>query len=142
MRDGDTPGWVAGILDSDWFWLLTRLVVSFMFWITGVNWIMDFPQASGAAGMVGLSPAGVWGAVLIVFYFAASLLMILDRWLWLGAGACGVFTLLAIFLVHPFWTMPPEEGAIHWLTVKEHITVIGGLMAVAVASHLRRSRRP
>ena len=137
----DTPDWVAGILHNDAFWLLTRLMACFMFWITGIEWLMTPAKAAGAAGMVGLWPPAVFGWVLIAFYLLGSLAILFDRYVWLVAGAFGVFTLLAILLVHHLWTFPAEQRAQQWLVAKEHLTVIGGLMALAVASHMRRHVR-
>lgn len=134
----DEPSFIADILASDWLWLVARIVLSFMFWITGIQWILNFSSATGAAGSVGLSPPGFWGAVLIAFYLLGSLAIILDRWMWLATGAFGVFIVLTLVLVHRFWTQPPEQAAKTWLEVKEHITVIGGLMSVAIASYFRR----
>lgn len=136
MRD-DEPGFIAEILESGWFWLLTRIIAAFMFWITGLGWIVNLQGAAGAAGSVGLSPAGVWGVALILFYLAGSAAIIADRYLWLAAGAYAVFTLLTIIMVHHWWTMPADQAHEAWLTAKEHVTVIGGLMALAVASHWR-----
>lgn len=62
---------------------------------------------------------------------AGSLLVILNRWTWLGAGALGVFTALTIPIAHTFWTMEEPLKTVEFYIVMEHITVIGGLMLAA-----------
>ena len=139
--NGDTPHWVESLLLSDGLWLAARVLITFLFWMTAINWIADFRQAEGAAADVGLTPHALWGAFLIGFYLVGSLLIITDRMMWLGAGAFGVFIVLTIVLVHRFWTLPAAPAAVEWNEVKEHITVIGGLIAVCIASAARRQLR-
>ena len=139
--NGDTPHWVESLLLSDGLWLAARVLITFLFWMTALNWIVDFRQAEAAAADVGLTPHALWGAVLIGFYLVGSLLIICDRMMWLGAGAFGVFIVLTIVLVHHFWSMPAAQAAVEWNEVKEHITVIGGLIAVCIASAARRRLR-
>lgn len=134
----DTPRWIETLLLSNGLWLLARVLLTFLFWMTALNWIADFSQAQGAAGSVGLSPPTLWGALLIGFYLVGSVLIITDRMMWLGAGAFGVFVLLTIVMVHRFWALSGAEFAAEWNEVKEHVTVIGGLMAVCIASAARR----
>jgi transmembrane protein len=70
----------------------------------------------------------------IVTQLGGSLLIILNRWTWLGAGALAVFTALTIPLVHNFWDKDGAAavGAFH--TATEHVTVIGALMIVSILS--------
>jgi transmembrane protein len=62
------------------------------------------------------------------------LLIIFNRWTWLGAGALAVFTALTIPLAHNFWAMEEPLRTMEFYVVMEHITVIGALMVVACAS--------
>ena len=63
-----------------------------------------------------------------------SALVILNRWTWLGAGALGVFTALTILLVHNFWAQSGPEAMVHFFFAAEHVTVLGGLILVAILS--------
>lgn len=137
-RRHDTPQWVESVLMSDALWLLARILLTFIFWMTAINWILDFAQARGAAAAVGLAPEGVWGAILIAFYILGTAAILFDRFMWLGAGAFGVFIFLTIILVHRFWDMTGAEAAASWNEVKGHITMIGPMMIVCIAAQARR----
>ena len=57
---------------------------------------------------------------------------------WLGAGALSVFLLLTIAIVHRFWSLPEPRATLSLYFALEHVSIIGGLLAAAIASHLRR----
>ena len=63
-----------------------------------------------------------------------SLLIIFNRWTWLGAGALAIFTALTIPLVHHFWSMQGPDAIKAFHTATEHVTVIGALMIVSILS--------
>ncbi len=142
LNSNDTPHWVDRFLMSDAAWLAARILVTFLFWLTALEWIVYFSEARDSAELVGLKPPAFWGAVLILFYLVASLMVIFDRMMWLAAGALGVFTFLTIILAHQFWNMTGAEAEATWNEVKEHITVIGGLIGMCIASRQRRRLHP
>lgn len=79
----------------------------------------------------GLQPATLFNVAVIVTQLGGSILIILNRWTWLGAGALAVFTALTVPIAHSFWAMQEPFKTIEFHVVMEHITVIGGLMVVA-----------
>ncbi len=79
----------------------------------------------------GLEPAVAFNIAVIVTQIGGSLLVILNRYAWLGAGALAVFTALTIPIAHNFWAMEEPMKTLEFYVVMEHITVIGGLMVVA-----------
>jgi transmembrane protein len=129
---------VADALESDWLWHLSRIVVTFMFWYAGFGFLFDFSGAQATMALTGLQPLWLVAALTILVELGASLLIVLDRWVWLGAGALGVFTLLTIPLVHHFWTMEGGAAISARLESEEHLTVVGGLMILSIASHVRK----
>jgi transmembrane protein len=60
------------------------------------------------------------------------LLVILNRWTWLGAGALGVFTALATVLAHQFWTLDGVERVRELNAFLEHLAIIAGFVLVAM----------
>ncbi|MDB5563249.1 MAG: DoxX family protein [Hyphomicrobiales bacterium] len=132
-----TPRFVAAILRSSWLWLLTRLLVTFMYWYAAIGFIIDFSGAQAAMGMSGMQPAWLIAGLTIAVQLIGSALIILDRATWLGAGMLGVFTLLTIPLVHHFWNMTGLEAMQAMLESEEHVTVVGGLIAVSILSTVR-----
>jgi transmembrane protein len=72
--------------------------------------------------------------LVIIVQLGGSLLIFLNRWTWLGAGALAVFTALTIPLVHHFWAMPEPQATSSFHTATEHVTVIGALMLASILS--------
>lgn len=122
---------ISHLLLEPRFALATRIVLCLPFWWSGLNKLVDF--SSGAAEMagIGLTPGWLFNGLTVLVQLGGSLLVILNRWTWLGAGALGVFTALATLLAHQFWTL---EGAprVHELnTFLEHLSIIAGFVLVA-----------
>ena len=133
-----TPNWVARILESEWLWLVARVVITFMYWYAGIGFLVDFQTAQATMGMSGIQPLWLIAALTIAVQLIGSGLIIADRAVWFGAGMLAVFTLLTIPLVHHFWTMEGAERIQNMLESEEHITVVGGLIGISILSHVRR----
>ena len=133
-----TPRFIDDILKSDWLWHASRLLIAFMYWYAGIGFALDFQGAQQAMASAGIQPLWLVAALTILVEIGGSLLIILDRMVWLGAGALGVFTILTIPLVHHFWTMTGMEALQARLESEEHLTVIGGLIIVSILSVVRR----
>ena len=116
---------------SNWFGLLARIVLTYMFWASGLAKLIDFNGGMAEMAQFGLQPAAVFNTLVIITQLIGSALIIANRWAWLGAGMLGIFTALTIPLVHTFWTMEEPFKTIEFHVVMEHVTVIGGLMVVA-----------
>lgn len=87
-----------------------------------------------------LQPAVAFNIAIIIVQLGDPLLIIQNRRTWLGAGALGVFTALAIPTAHPFWSMTEEPfRAIAFHTAMEHIGMIGALIVVSILAAHRDS---
>ncbi len=130
---------VQRLLRSSWLFHVGALVLTFVYWWSGLNKVIDFPGARAEMAHFGLNPTILFALLTITVQLGGSALVISgSRWAWLGAGALAVFTLATIPLAHRFWEM---EGMIAFLEkalVQEHVTVVGGLIIAAVAAELRR----
>jgi transmembrane protein len=133
-----TPKFIDRILKSDGLWHVSRLTITFMYWYAGIGFALDFQGAEQAMSSTGLQPLWLVAALTIVVEVGGSLLIILDRAVWLGAGALGVFTALTIPLVHHFWNMTGPAAVQAQLESEEHLTVIAGLTIVSILSVVRR----
>jgi len=122
---------ITTITASNWFGLLARIVLTYMFWASGLAKLIDFNGGMAEMAQFGLQPGAVFITLVIITQLGGSALIIANRYTWLGAGALGIFTALTIPLVHTFWTMEEPFRTIEFYVVMEHITVIGGLMVVA-----------
>jgi transmembrane protein len=128
------PAFIVRLLDQSWFALLARIVLTFAFWGSGLAKLINFQEGVAEMAMFNLPQPVLINVLTIVTQLGGSLLIILNRWTWLGAGALAVFTALTIPLVHNFWAKEGAAavGAFH--TATEHVTVIGALMIVSILS--------
>ncbi|USQ51285.1 DoxX family protein [Serratia marcescens] len=124
-------------LDSYWLWLLARLCLMVIFISSGLAKLFDI---EGLAEMraAGLHPAWLFNLASAAVLLTGSVLILLNRWVWLGAGMLSVFLILTIAIVHTFWNMSAPNMQISLYFALEHITVIGGLWVTAIASRLRQ----
>ena len=134
-----TPKPIASLLDSPAFVLLARLLLTFMFWGSGLSKLFNFQAGMGEMAHFGLQPAWLFNTLTIIVQLGGSLLIITNRAAWLGCGALAVFTLVTIPLAHAFWNMEQPMATMEMYVALEHITVVGALMVAAVLS--QRSRR-
>lgn len=131
------PNIIARILDARAFDLLARVLLTLVFWSSGLAKLFDFSGNVAIMEGFGLSPAWLVNTATLILQIGASLLIILNRWVWLATGALAVFTILTIPIAHPFWVKEGEEAFRDMTVALEHVSMIGGLALVAILS--RRS---
>jgi transmembrane protein len=109
-----------------------RVVLCLSFWWSGLSKLLDFSGGTAEMTALGFEPAWLFNVLTIVVQLGGSLLVILNLWTWLGAGALGVFTALATVLAHQFWTLDGLERARELNTFLEHLAIIAGFALVAM----------
>lgn len=129
------------VLHSDWLWLAARLLLSTVFLCSGLLKLWNFEAGRQEVQNLGLAPPALWNGLVVLCLLGCSLLIVLDRYLWLASAALVAFLALAILLVHHFWSLPPMRAAIAMNVALEHISLMGGLVAAAIASATREALR-
>jgi transmembrane protein len=117
-----------------------RIVLCLPFWWSGLTKLLDFSGGTAEMAALGLEPAWLFNALTIFVQLGGSLLVILNRWTWLGAGALGVFTALATVTAHRFWTLDGIERVRELNTFLEHLAIIAGFVLVAILGVGARGR--
>lgn len=135
-----TPFPLSALLDSRAFAVLARIVLTFVFWSAGLGMALDYGETLRTMAHFGLQPAHLWPPAVIATLLAGSILVIANRWAWLGFGMLAVFTALSIPIAHAFWTMSGEERLAHFHVAVEHVSLIGGLMAGAIVNRALERR--
>jgi uncharacterized membrane protein YphA (DoxX/SURF4 family) len=128
----DTPRWIGAILSWPWLLSIARIALTSAFLIGGVQKLVDFPGAVAEQANFGLQPAWVWAAAAILVELAGSALVIIGRWVWLGAGGLGVLTAVAMLTANSFWTMTGHDRLMALNAFLEHLGLIAGLVLVSV----------
>lgn len=127
------PAPIARLLGDTRFAVLAATLLTLPYWTSGIAKLLDLPGALGEARHFGLEPAILTVAATILVQIGGSLLIILGRQAWLGAGALGVFTAIATWIAHPFWQVDDPMARFHERnTFLEHVGLIGGLMLAAI----------
>ena len=127
------PSWVVAILQSRVFHLVARVLMVTTFLVPGIMQPLQFQNAIGEFIHFNLHPPAVYVVASFITLLAGSALVVFGgKWTWLGAGALGIYTGLTIFIAHHFWTMSGPDRLSEMRTMLEHISLIGGLMAIAI----------
>jgi transmembrane protein len=135
------PKWVEAILASPITSLLGRVLLTFLFWSSGLSKLIDFGAAQGEMAHFNLNPPVAFAVAVTAVQLIGSGLIIWGRFAWLGAGMLAVFTLLTIPIAHTFWTMPMPQRMTEMYLVVEHIAVVGALILVSILRWRETSRR-
>lgn len=131
------PSGIAKILESNMLWLIARLLISVLFISSGLAKVFDYENSLAEMRSAGLNPDWFFNISSAFVMLAGSILLLANRLLWLGTGALAIFLFLTIVVVHTFWSYTGEQAQIALFWAIEHVSVIGGLMAVAIAGHFR-----
>lgn len=130
----DTPRWVATVLCWPWLAAAARVALVSAFLIGGVQKSLDFRGAVAEQAHFGLEPAWLWATAAIIVELGGSVLVILGRWVWLGAGGLGVLTAVAMLTANDFWTKAGHERFLAVNAFFEHLGLIAGLVLVSTLS--------
>ena len=125
---------IQDVLGASWFGYTARVLFTFVFWSSGVMKLVRFKAGVAEMEMFGLKPAWAFNVATICIQLIGSALIVFSIHTWLGAGLLALFTALTIPIAHRFWTMPEPMRTLDSCIVLEHVTVIGALMVVAMAS--------
>ncbi|MCS0504600.1 DoxX family protein [Ancylobacter mangrovi] len=134
-----TPALISGILRSPVTAFVARLLLVFMFLGSGIDKLLNFTGAQAEMAHFGLNPPWLFAVLTIVTQLTGGVLILINRATWLGAGVLGVFTLLTIPIVHHFWTMEGDMAQIEFFFAIEHLSVIGGMLLVAILAERART---
>ena len=128
----DTPHWVAELLLIPWTWRLARLGLVSAYLIGGVTKLVDLPAAIAEQEHFGLQPGWLWASLAIIVELVGSALVISGRVVWLGAGALGVLTAVAMCVANDFWSMTGHDRVMALNAFFEHLGLIAGLVLVSI----------
>ena len=113
------------------FALLARLLMALLFLPAGISKIGGFAGTAGYIGSVGLPMPEVGAAIAILVEVGASILLIIGLFTRPAALVLAIFTLVASFFFHAFWSMPAEAQMMQSLMFYKNIAIVGGLLAIA-----------
>ncbi len=114
----------------DWAYALGRVLLALLFLWSGYGKIANVAGTAGYMKSFGmpLPEVLVWVALLVELAGGAMLVLGYKvRW---AALALIVFTVIASFVFHAFWAVPPEQAMGQQINFMKNIAIIGGLLAL------------
>jgi uncharacterized membrane protein YphA (DoxX/SURF4 family) len=103
MNGQSAPQFVQAILEWQWTWPIARFALIVNYLVSGLSKIANFRGGVAEMAQAGM-PAPVVVALLSIFVeLGGSALVLIGRWVWLGAGMLGVFTAIGAVTAHAFW---------------------------------------
>ncbi len=119
--------------------LFARICLTAPFLWAGAYKLVDWQGGLAEMESVGLHPAAAFNLAALLTELGGSALVILNRQVWIGAGALGVFTVLATLIAHRFWDLSGAARAMQLNSFLEHATISAAFIFVTVVA-LRRER--
>lgn len=139
VRSRENPRFVDAVLDWPLTAPIARLALVSAYLLGAVVKAADFPGAVAEQAHFGMNPPAAWALLTIAVEIVGPLLVLTRRWLWLGAGMLGLFTLLAALKANAFWTMSAgHDRSMATNAFVEHIGLIGGFVLVALLDRRER----
>ncbi len=111
--------------------LVGRVLLALLFLPAGIAKIGGFAGTVGYIASKGLPLPSVGAVIAIVVEVVGGLALIAGfgtRW---AALVLAGFTLVATFVFHNFWGMPPDQAMMQQLMFFKNIAVVGGLLVLA-----------
>lgn len=108
-----------------------RILLSLMFVLAGIGKLMD-PSGTaaymGSAGLPALAALAVLTGLLEVLGGLAVATGFMGRW---AALALALFTLMASFIFHRYWSLPADQQMLQQLMFLKNMAVTGGMLVLA-----------
>jgi len=114
-----------------WGLLLGRLLLAYIFVLSGYGKIVGFAGAAGYMAKYGMPMIEPLLVATIIVELGASLMLVVGwkaRW---GAWALFFFTLLATLIFHAYWTVPADQAYGQMLHFQKNLAIMGGMLFVA-----------
>jgi transmembrane protein len=128
------PKVIRRLLDNPVTLLIARIAVTAPFLVGGFMKLLDWQAGENEMLRAGLHPTWAFNLATLIVELGGSALVIASRRVWLGAGALGVFTVLATALAHRFWEFEGSARTMQLNSFFEHWTISAAFILVAVLS--------
>ena len=112
--------------------LVGRVLLALIFIIAGFGKLTGFEGTVGYIQSVGLPAPQVAAVVAIVVELGGGIMLVLGwkaRW---AAAALFIFTLVAGFLFHAFWSSPADQAMMQQIQFMKNLAIMGGMLYIVV----------
>ncbi|MBV7543876.1 DoxX family protein [Acidovorax sp. sic0104] len=112
------------------FALASRFLLAALFLPAGISKITGFAGTVGYITSVGLPMPTVAAALAAAVEVLGSLALIFGFGTRFAALALAVFTLVASFFFHAYWSLPADKQMMQQLMFFKNVAISGGLLAL------------
>jgi len=112
--------------------LVGRVLLALIFIIAGYGKITGFEGTVGYIQSVGLPAPQLAAVVAIIVELGGGIMLVLGwkaRW---AAAALFIFTLVAGFLFHAFWSSPADQAMMQQIQFMKNLAIMGGMLYIVV----------
>ncbi|WP_284338102.1 DoxX family protein [Comamonas sp. NoAH] len=111
--------------------LLGRVLMAWLFIPAGFSKIAGFNGAVGYAASAGLPMPEIGVAIGLLIELIGGVFLLIGFMTRPAAVLLALFTLVASFFFHAYWTLPADQASMQQLLFNKNIAVIGGLLGFA-----------
>ena len=110
--------------------LAARVLMALLFVPAGFSKIAGFAGTAGYIASVGLPFPQLGAVIAIVVELGLGLALLVGFKTRISALVIAIFTVVAGFSFHAFWSMPAEQVMINQIMFMKNIAIAGGLLAL------------
>ena len=132
MNSLGTPEFVRAILEWPLTWAVARCALVVIFLASGLSKIANFSGGVAEMAQAGMPVPAVMALLSIFVELTGSVLVLINRWVWLGAGMLGVFTAAGAVTAHAFWKVSGAERKDAITVFLMHLGLIAALVLDAL----------
>jgi uncharacterized membrane protein YphA (DoxX/SURF4 family) len=129
-----TPQFVQAILEWQWTLPIARFALVVYYLVSGLSKITNFRGAMAEMVQAGMPAPAVMTLLSIFVELIGSVLVLIDRWVWLGAGMLGVFTAIGAVTAHAFWMVSGRARIEAIAVFLMHIGLIAAFVLCALVA--------
>ena len=111
--------------------LLGRILLASLFLPAGIGKLTDFSGTVGYITSAGMPVPVAAAAIALTVEILGGLALIAGFGTRVAALVLAVFTLVASFYFHNYWSVPAEQQFVTQLLFFKNIAVVGGLLTLA-----------
>jgi putative oxidoreductase len=116
----------------DYFGLLARFCLSFVFLWSGVSKVLNPTAGRAEIAALGLPKPELFLILTVICQIGGGLMVLLGFWARLGALALLGFTVVATLLAHGSQGLTGEKRQQQLTTTFEHLAIVGGFMLLII----------
>ena len=110
--------------------VIARLLLALMFILAGIGKFTGLEGTAGYIASKGLPMPAVLAFLTALLEVVGGIALAIGFQARIAGLLLALFTLVATFLFHNFWAMPPDQSFVQQLMFMKNLAVAGGLLLV------------